>query len=185
MNASGPPRSGATAGVPDGPTGGVPDGTAAGIGARPVEIAVATGFVALALLVMADSIRVGRGWSSDGPEPGFYPFYVALALGIAAASIAVQHWRRASSELFVAAPQLRRVLWVFVPTALYVGLLLLVGLYVSSAVFLAGFMRLQGKYAWPKALGLGIGVPIALFLLFERGFGLPLPKGPLENWLGY
>jgi hypothetical protein len=150
-----------------------------------VEIAVAAGFVALSLLVMADSIRVGRGWGSDGPEAGFYPFYVALALGTAAASLVVRHWRLASSRRFVAAPELRRVLSVFVPTALYVGLLLLVGLYVSSAVFLAGFMRLQGKYSWPKALGLGIGVPIAMFLLFEKGFGLPLPKGPLENWLGY
>ena len=150
-----------------------------------MEIAVAAGFVALSLLVMADSIRVGRGWGSDGPEAGFYPFYVALALGISAASIVVRHWRLVSTERFVAAPELRRVLAVLVPTALYVGFLLLVGLYVSSAVFLAGFMRLQGKYAWPKALGLGIGVPIALFLLFERGFGLPLPKGPLENWLGY
>jgi putative tricarboxylic transport membrane protein len=150
-----------------------------------MEISVAAGFVALSLLVMADSIRVGRGWGSDGPEAGFYPFYVALALGISAASIVVRHWRLVSTERFVAAPELRRVLAVLVPTALYVGLLLLVGLYVSSAVFLAGFMRLQGKYAWPKVLGLGIGVPIALFLLFERGFGLPLPKGPLENWLGY
>lgn len=150
-----------------------------------MEIAVAAGFVALAVLVMADSIRVGRGWGSDGPEAGFYPFYVALALGVAAASILVRHWRLASSERFVGPTQLRRVLSVLVPTALYVGLLLLVGLYVSSAAFIAGFMRLQGKYAWPKALGLGIGVPIAMFLLFEKGFGLPLPKGPLENWLGY
>jgi len=150
-----------------------------------VEIAVAAGFVALALLVMADSIRVGRGWGSDGPEAGFYPFYVALALGAAAASILVRHWRLASSKHFVAPQELRRVLSVLVPTALYVGLLLLVGLYVSSAAFLAGFMRTQGKYSWPKALGLGIGVPVAMFLLFEKGFGLPLPKGPLENWLGY
>jgi hypothetical protein len=150
-----------------------------------VEIAVAAGFVALALLVMADSIRVGRGWGSDGPEAGFYPFYVALALGAAATSILVRHWRLASSKRFATSLELRRVLSVLVPTALYVGLLLLVGLYVSSAVFLAGFMRVQGKYPWSKALALGIGVPIAMFLLFEKGFGLPLPKGPLENWLGY
>jgi hypothetical protein len=28
-------------------------------------------------------------------------------------------------------------------------------------------------------------VPIALFLMFERWFLVPLPKGPLEAWLGY
>ncbi len=36
-----------------------------------------------------------------------------------------------------------------------------------------------------KALGVSILVPLALFFMFEKWFLVPLPKGPLEAWLGY
>jgi putative tricarboxylic transport membrane protein len=153
--------------------------------ARRMEMAVALGFLALSAAVIIDSIRVGRGWGSDGPEAGFYPFYVALLLGAAAAAILLREWRSSSAERFVGSLELRRMLSVLLPSAAYVALLFGLGIYVSSAVFLIGFMRLQGKYGWSRALPLGLGVPIAMFLLFELGFGLPLPKGPLEGWLGY
>jgi putative tricarboxylic transport membrane protein len=150
-----------------------------------MEMAVAFGFMALSGAVIFDSIRVGRGWGSDGPEAGFYPFYVALLLGAAAAAILLREWRSSSDRHFVGPLELRRMLSVLLPSAAYVTLIFALGIYVASAVFLIGFMRLQGKYAWSRALPLGLGVPIAMFLLFELGFGLPLPKGPLEGWLGY
>lgn len=158
---------------------------ASGVPARRMEMAVAAGFLALSAAVVVDSVRVGRGWGSDGPEAGFYPFYVALLLGAAAGSILLREWRTSSDELFVGSLELRRMFSVLLPSAAYVALILGVGIYVASAVFLIGFMRLQGKYGWSRALPLGLGVPLAMFLLFERGFGLPLPKGPLEGWLGY
>jgi hypothetical protein len=33
-------------------------------------------------------------------------------------------------------------------------------------------------------LGVSIGVPLAFFLVFEKWFLVPLPKGPIENMLG-
>jgi putative tricarboxylic transport membrane protein len=153
--------------------------------ARRMELGVAAGFLLLSLVVVVDSIRMGRGWGADGPEAGFYPFYVALLLGAAALSILAREWRRRSEHSFVGAGQLRRVLWVLLPSAAYVALLSFVGIYVASALFLLGFMRVQGKYGWSRALPIGLGVPLALFLLFEIAFRLPLPKGPLESWLGY
>jgi hypothetical protein len=160
-------------------------GEGRGIGARRIELAVAGGFVLLAAAVIFDSVRIGHGWGADGPEAGFYPFYVALLLGAAAVSIFVREWRSAPPRLFVGGVELQRVLSVLLPSTLYVVALLWLGLYVSSALFLLGFMRLQGKYAWSRALPLGLGVPLLMFFVFERGFGLPLPKGPLESWLGY
>jgi len=32
---------------------------------------------------------------------------------------------------------------------------------------------------------LAIGIPLATFLVFEKWFLVPMPKGPLEAWLGY
>jgi hypothetical protein len=156
-----------------------------GLSARRMELGVASGFLLLSLIVIADSIRIGRGWGADGPEAGFYPFYVALLLGAAALSILVREWRNASQQSFVQPRELRRVLWVLLPSAAYVALLPFSGIYVASALFLVGFMRVQGKYGWSRALPIGLGVPLALFCLFEIAFGLPLPKGPLESWLGY
>ena len=46
-------------------------------------------------------------------------------------------------------------------------------------------MRLQGKYRWPATLGVAIGVPAAIFALFELWFLVPLPKGPIERLLGF
>ena len=37
-----------------------------------VELVVALLFVALGVLVMADSLRVGAGWADDGPQAGYF-----------------------------------------------------------------------------------------------------------------
>ena len=59
------------------------------------------------------------------------------------------------------------------------------GIYVASGLFIIAFMILIGRENPLKALGVGIAVPVALFLMFEKWFLVPLPKGPLEAWLGY
>jgi hypothetical protein len=57
------------------------------------------------------------------------------------------------------------------------------GIYVASAIFIFGFMMLVGRESIIKALGVSIIVPTMLFLMFEKWFLVPLPKGPLEAWL--
>jgi hypothetical protein len=32
---------------------------------------------------------------------------------------------------------------------------------------------------------LSLGIPLATFIIFERWFLVPMPKGPLEAWLGF
>ena len=73
---------------------------------------------------------------------------------------------------------------VVIPTAVYVLVLPYTGIYVASVVLIVGFMIWLGKYKLPISLAVGIGVPIALFLMFEKWFLVPLPKGPLEAMLG-
>jgi hypothetical protein len=46
------------------------------------------------------------------------------------------------------------------------------------------FMRWLGKYPWWKVVAVSIGHSVALFLIFEVWFLVPLPKGPLERLLG-
>ena len=47
------------------------------------------------------------------------------------------------------------------------------------------FMRRHGGFGWAATLGVSVAAPITFFLVFERWFLVPLPKGPLERLLGF
>jgi uncharacterized membrane protein (DUF485 family) len=74
---------------------------------------------------------------------------------------------------------------VLVPTAIYVALIPWIGIYVASIILIAFFMKWLGRYHWPLVAAVSLGVPLAVFLIFERWFLLPLPKGPIEAYLGF
>ena len=46
-------------------------------------------------------------------------------------------------------------------------------------------MMWLGNYNWLVAAAVGIVVPVLTFLMFEVWFLVPLPKGPVENFLGF
>lgn len=157
---------------------------------RTVEALTAAILFGVGVLVVMDSIRVGRGWASDGPMAGFYPFYVGLILCASSLAIIVQQFtgRRpgdSGSRPFVRRDEFGHVLAIFLPTVAYIVAIYWLGLYVSSALFLAAFMRWQGGYGWLRSIPLAVGVPLVLFALFELWFKVPLPKGPLEAALGF
>ena len=60
-----------------------------------------------------------------------------------------------------------------------------VGLYVSAALYLAFYMRLVGRHTCFLVAAIALLVPVVTFLVFETWFLVPMPKGPLEAWLGY
>jgi hypothetical protein len=74
---------------------------------------------------------------------------------------------------------------MLVPTIVYVAVLIFMGLYVSSILFIAFFMIWQGKYSYFKSFSVGFVVCAILFALFELWFLVPLPKGPIEAMFGY
>src|SRR5580765_4808619 len=47
---------------------------------RVVEIAVYIVLAALASLLAFDNWRTGMGWASDGPQAGYFPFYLSVIL---------------------------------------------------------------------------------------------------------
>ena len=154
---------------------------------KSAEIAVAAFIFLLGAIVIADSVRLGTGWQEvHGPRPGYFPFYIGLILWVAAlvnAGRAVMV-RGADNKTFVEVGQLKLVLAVLVPTALFAGLVTWIGIYVSSILFIGFFMRWLGKYPWWKVVGVGLGTAVVIYLVFEKWFKVPLPKGPLENLLG-
>jgi putative tricarboxylic transport membrane protein len=167
-----------------------PQGPGAGRAAfrqKSAEIFVAALFLIAGAIVIKDSVRLGYTWGNDGPQPGYFPFYVGLIMCIASAINlvrAVMLLRGARDKTFVEVDQLKLVLTVLVPTAIYAAAVTWMGIYSASVLFIAFFMRWLGKYAWWKVAVVSIATTVALFLVFEIWFKVPLPKGPLEAWLG-
>ncbi len=153
---------------------------------RGVEIGVAVAMAILALIGIYGSIKVGIGWGAEGPRAGFFPFYVSLAVLISCAVNLVKVILSTNDgALFAEWGQIRQVLAVVVPTAIYVAAIPFLGIYVASALLIIAFMKWLGKYNWLMSIAVGVVVPILTFLMFEVWFLVPLPKGPLENFLGY
>lgn len=138
------------------------------------------------MLVITDSIRVGTGWGDDGPRSGYFPFYIGLALAGSSGFVLLKQlftWRR-DSETFADRSQLASVVSILVPMVIYVGAIALLGIYISSFALILWFMKRHGKYGWPLSVGVSAAVPLLFFLVFERWFLVPLPKGPVEALLG-
>ncbi len=128
--------------------------------------------------------RVGISWGAEGPRAGFFPFYVGLLVVIASVvNIASVLRTQPDNKLFAEWPQLRQVGAVVVPATIYVLVIPYIGIYVSSALMIAVFMKWFGKYSWQKLIPIAVLVPIALYFTFEKWFLVPLPKGPLEQML--
>ncbi|HEU4457711.1 MAG TPA: tripartite tricarboxylate transporter TctB family protein [Methylibium sp.] len=162
------------------------DGSAS-IGTRWPETAVALLLLALGALVIADSLRVGIGWADDGPRSGYFPFYIGLGLVLSSASVlfgVVRRWRQAD-EAFAEKSQLALVIAVLVPIAVYVFGVATLGIYLASLLLIAYFMKRHGRYGFAATASVSIGVPVFFFLVFERWFLVPLPKGFIERALGF
>jgi len=151
---------------------------------RSVEIGVAIAMLVFSLIVIAGSIQVGIGWASDGPRAGFFPFYCAAFVLVASSFNLFQALGDRSPALFAEWGQLGQVMQVVVPGAVYVALVPYLGMYVSSVLLIAVFMRWIGKYDWKMIAAVPVPVMIATFFVFEKWFLVPLPKGPLEDFLG-
>jgi hypothetical protein len=150
------------------------------------EIVVAALFLLAGAVVVYDSMRLGARWAEDGPEAGYFPFIVGVIMCVASSInlVAVFGWARGMDQPFVETGQLKLVLSVLVPSAVYVGLIGWLGIYVASILFIAFFMRWLGKYDWWKLAAVSVGNSVFFFVIFEIWFRIPLPKGPIENWLG-
>ena len=142
-----------------------------------------------AAVVAGEGLRLGIGWSTDGPQSGFFVFYLGLALGLASAVVLGQAILLTDAPLyrkpFVGAGQLTPVVKVAVPAAAMVLLTYFVGLYVAGALYLGVYMRWIGRHSWALTVLLAVAIPTVTFLIFEVWFLVSMPKGPLEAYLGY
>jgi len=151
---------------------------------RNVEMGVALFVLGLGAITMIGSLRVGVGWAEDGPRSGFFPFWVGLLVVLASIVNFVRALAVPPRKLFAEWRQIAEVRKVVIPMAIYVSAVPWLGIYLSSALLIAGFMRWLGRYGWLLTLCISVALPILTYVTFERWFLVPLPKGPIEDWLG-
>jgi hypothetical protein len=152
---------------------------------RTADLVTASILILLGGVVIFDAVRLGIGWGTDGPKSGFFPFWLAVIMVVACGIIILQALWRSSREVFVTREQLGPVLQVFWPAAAMVLLTRFVGLYVASALYIGFYMRWVGRHSWFAVVTLSVAIPVITFFTFELWFLVPMPKGPLEAWLGY
>jgi len=155
---------------------------------RTMDIAVAIALLVAAGIVIIDSVRLGVGWrEAEGPTSGYFPFYIGVLLALASLVNLARAWfdRPSDSRIFVTRVGIGRVLAVLLPFAVYVFAIGIIGIYVASALYVALFMWWFGRYTPVRGLAVGLVIATTLFLMFEVWFLVPLPKGPVEQWLGY
>lgn len=153
---------------------------------RTAGVVFAAGLVVAGVVFLREASQMPTGWTPAGPGPGFFPFWLAAGFTFSAAVVAART-RAAprSEEPFFRPGAAKRILVVFAPMLAVVALLPYLGLYLGGAVYLGAYARLAGRHPWSWVLGVAVGVPAALFLIFERWFLLPMPKGILLEWLLY
>ena len=158
------------------------------ISVRAMDIITAIVFLAIGLTVMVGSVKLGASWGSDGPEAGYFPFYISLIMMLSSAITLYQAVivnKNKKTESFVEREPFKQVMAVLLPAVVFVLGVQLIGIYVSSVFYIAIFMVWLGKYPLWKAITVAVGVSVALYLMFEFWFQVPLPHGSWFNPLEF
>lgn len=148
-----------------------------------VDLVVAAIIFALGALVAWDSARLGADWGSDGPQTGYFPYYIGLITCVCGVAAFIPPLLKLKTDhgVFVTYEQLKQVMVILAPSTAYVLGVQLLGIYASSAAFILLFMRVAGKYSWLRSVLVGLGVSLGAMVMFEIWFKTPLPKGPADE----
>ena len=154
------------------------------VSGRSLEAATALITGAFGAAVVVSSLDNGIGWSTAGVESGTFPFIVGLVIVAGSLFNLVQGWLQARAVI-LGPGELRRLGILFVPAAVFVGIIPLIGMYPASGFYVFGAL------AWHKRGSLllpalaAVGAALALYLIFELTFQISLPRGALGTFLGF
>jgi putative tricarboxylic transport membrane protein len=148
---------------------------------RKAEIFIAFLLIALGVITVADSVRLGFGWGMSGPESGFFPFY--LGVGIILCSLLIlfsafnKYKKAGAGERLMPEGALTPILWVLIPASAMIVISEFVGLHIAAALYLAFYMRAVEKIGWVTTILVSLLVPMSLYIAFDKLFLVPLPQG--------
>ena len=154
------------------------------ISRRAFEAATATLTAAFGAAVALSSLSNGIGWSSAGVDAGTFPFITGLII-LSGSVFNLLRGVLADYERMLDWSELKRLGALFIPAAIYVGTIPLLGMYAASAAYVFGAFAFQSRVSVARSLLAGTITAIALYLVFERMFEVSLPRGLLGEAAGF
>jgi hypothetical protein len=154
---------------------------------RKADVAFALFLLVLAVLVAWESLKLDIGWGLNGPEGGFFPFWLAVGLGSCGLVILAQAlWRHSPAcwEPLVKRGGWVPILKVALPASVMVALTEMIGLYLAAALYIGFYMRWIGRHHWLLVFAVSTFVPLGSYFIFDKWFLIPMPKGWWGERLG-
>jgi hypothetical protein len=151
------------------------------------EMAFALLTLAFGVTVIVGALEFSIGWGEIGPEAGYFPFRIGSLIALASlvnVGLAIRR-RHGVRETFLTGAEVRRIAAFGLPILAFVGVAMLLGIYVAATAYLVFTVGVAARHRLPVVLGVSIGFPLVLFVMFEILFKTPLLKGPLEAALGW
>jgi hypothetical protein len=159
------------------------------ISRRALEIAAATLTGIFGVVVVISSIDNGIGWSSAGVDAGTFPFLTGIIIVLGSlynfAQGALGRGTLAIVRTAVTPSELRRLAGLFVPAAIFVAVIPMLGMYLASAGYVFAVLALPRRQTVLRALLIATATPLALYVVFERMFQVSLPHGALAAAFGF
>jgi hypothetical protein len=139
--------------------------------------------------VVVSSLDNGIGWSSAGVDSGTFPFVIGLVIVLGSlynlARGVLPATTLASVPIAITPIELRRLAGLFVPAAIFVAAIPLLGMYLASALYIFAVLAIPRHQSLLRSLAMAAATALALYVVFERMFQVSLPHGALAAAFGY
>jgi hypothetical protein len=159
------------------------------ISRRALELATAILTGSFGVAVAVSSLDNGIGWSSAGVDSGTFPFVIGLVIVIGSLYNLVRGvlpaTTLASVPIAITSTELRRLAGLFVPAAIFVAAIPLLGMYLASALYIFAVLAIPRHQSLLRSLAMAAVTALALYVVFERMFQVSLPHGALAAAFGF
>ena len=158
------------------------------ISRRALELATAILTGGFGVAVVVSSLDNGIGWSSAGVEAGTFPFLTGIIVVLGSLYNLVRGLvpvvTLANVPVAITQVELRRLAALFVPAAIFVAAIPLLGMYLASGLYVFAVLAIPRHQSMPRALAMAGATALALYVVFERMFQVSLPHGALAAAFG-
>lgn len=158
------------------------------ISRRALELATGILTTSFGVAVVVSSLDNGIGWSSAGVESGTFPFVTGVIIILGSLYNIVRGAfpgrRLANVPVAITSLELRRLAGLFVPAAIFVAAIPLLGMYVASAAYVLAVLSIPHHQSALRSLAMAVATALALYVVFERMFQVSLPHGALAAAFG-
>lgn len=159
------------------------------ISRRTLELATAVLTGSFGVAVVVQSLDNGIGWSTEGVDSGTFPFLTGIIIVVGSlynlARGVVPVASLASVPIAITSIELRRLAGLFVPAAIFIAAIPLLGMYLASAAYVFAVLAIPRHQSLARAAVTAAATALALYVVFERMFQVSLPHGALAAALGY